>query len=267
MRRTAPLPCCCTDRSRRRNSSADEPTPDAIAAFEDVFRIADRRRMEPCRQRRLSRRDEHRRDERAVLDAPANGSLGGPLDRCGIDDRMVIDGYHLQHQIHRSGARIEKLQRDGNGTKSFARPGTRSAYIGRTICSPSILRKRERGEYGYKPRDGETSSGSRAFFRSYTGKKQKYMHHTLPLVWSGELRDSTKDFRIEATATSNGSRVRIVLPSSQKANFKNQFTNINMREELTTVSPKEGEELSEILSKAIQRRVNATGQTCNVTIN
>jgi len=44
-------------------------------------------------------------------------------------------------------------------------------------------------EYGYAPRSGETGNPHpKGFWASYSGRKQKYLHHKNPLVFAGDLQ-------------------------------------------------------------------------------
>ena len=111
-------------------------------------------------------------------------------------------------------------------------------------------------EYGYAPRSGDAGTpAADDFWTSYTGRKQYKFGHTLPLVLTGELRQCTLTFhRVEATATTNRSRCRVVLPMSQKANFRNPHSDprLDMREELTRISEPEAVELVAVHEVAFQ---------------
>jgi hypothetical protein len=88
-------------------------------------------------------------------------------------------------------------------------------------------------EYGYTPRKGERGSGRR-FKGSYTAYKLKKMGHTRPLEFSGRSRALAA--RENVTSTSKGGRARINAPA---LNFRNRFSQINMRDEMTRVSDAE----------------------------
>ncbi len=122
-------------------------------------------------------------------------------------------------------------------------------------------------EYGYKPRKGEAGNAdSKSFWRSYTGRKQKKYGHTRPLVWSGELEQLSRARRIEARAFSTRSKVRVIMPQAQKANFRNPHSQINMREELTTVSDAEVVEIAELHNQSMNERLNRHTGTQTTTI-
>lgn len=118
---------------------------------------------------------------------------------------------------------------------------------------PKHFTKEGAAEYGYEPRKGEQSGTSgKAFWRSYTGRKLKKFGHTLPLVFSGELRDKARTARIEATSKG----VRVFLTNAGKANFHHPKSTIDMRAELTRISIAEMRESTEILSAAIQEELD-----------
>lgn len=121
-------------------------------------------------------------------------------------------------------------------------------------------------EYEYTPRKGEESGvSSKAFWRSYTGRKKKAKGHTLPLVWSGETRSRARTARIEAYATrrKSGVRISLNLPALNRLSRK---SNINMREEMTTVSARESQVLIRYLNKLIDRRLKAIRRTATTVI-
>ena len=98
-------------------------------------------------------------------------------------------------------------------------------------------------EYGYKPRQGERGrQGAKGFSRSYTGRKLKKYGHTRPLELTGQSRASTRTRKV--TATSKGARVVMRAPA---LNFKARGSDINMNEEMRTISPAESKVLSRVL--------------------
>jgi len=116
-------------------------------------------------------------------------------------------------------------------------------------------------EYGYDPRKGERGNlGPKGFKRSYTGRKLAKWGHTRPLVWSGRSEQATRAARIHATATRNKSGVEIFM-NAPTLNLKNPHSQINMRAEMTRISPRETVELvrlhrrtSEALLRAIKTK-------------
>ena len=86
--------------------------------------------------------------------------------------------------------------------------------------------------YGYAQRKGEGTSGKK-FWRSYTGRKQKKWGHTRPLVFSGLSLVLTRKRNYSITKT----QITIRLPTG--FNRRNKHSNVNMRDEITTVLPQE----------------------------
>jgi len=107
-------------------------------------------------------------------------------------------------------------------------------------------------EYGYLPRKGEPGNPHpKGFWSSYMGRKQRLMRHQRPLEFSGELKNLSRVRRILTSATSNKSRLRIQMPAARKANFRHPRSRINMRAELTTVSPREATEDVRLFTRKI----------------
>lgn len=100
-------------------------------------------------------------------------------------------------------------------------------------------------EYGYTPRRGQSGNlGPEGFNRSYTGQKLRIKGHTRPLVWSGAsyLFVIASRNNVTATATRGNATARLRM-NAPALNFKNPRSRIDMRAELTTVSPREHQEM------------------------
>jgi hypothetical protein len=109
-------------------------------------------------------------------------------------------------------------------------------------------------EYGYHPREGEGGRpGEHGFRRTYTGRKLNKFNHTRPLEWSGESRKRTRTPRIVATATKGEAKVRVVM-NAPGLNRRYSGSPIDMRKELTTVSPPEGEQIRNVTSRFLGKR-------------
>ena len=126
---------------------------------------------------------------------------------------------------------------------------------------PKHFTKEGEREYGYEPRSGEESGQSgKAFWRSYTGRKLKKFGHTLPLVYSGDLRDRSRVARIE----NNPTGVKVVLTRANKANFHNPHSNIDMRAELTRISIDEAHQLTDVLESSLITKLDRFDVTVTV---
>jgi hypothetical protein len=98
-------------------------------------------------------------------------------------------------------------------------------------------------EYGYATRS-----------KKYTEQKRRKFGHTLPLVYSGQLRANVLSMP-EIRATSKG--VKVVLRNSQKANYRNPKGQANPAEELRQVSDREAVGLARAKDREMVRRIRA----------
>lgn len=93
--------------------------------------------------------------------------------------------------------------------------------------------------YGYTPRKGMNVSGN-AFWSTYTGKKQKYKGHVLPLVWSGESRRlataNPPDIR---TTKARGQATARLIQRARGLNRRNPNSSIRMNQEIIAVAETE----------------------------
>jgi hypothetical protein len=96
-------------------------------------------------------------------------------------------------------------------------------------------------EYGYEPRS-----------QRYTWRKLKTFGHTFPLVFTGESRERTRIRRI--TGTYKGSKVIMNAPS---LNYRHPNRSRTMREELTTISMKEGKRIAKLIARRLEVGFNA----------
>lgn len=122
-------------------------------------------------------------------------------------------------------------------------------------------------EYGYLPRAGETGNTRKKFWASYTGRKQRIMGHTLPLVWSGESMNLTKirKIRTKAEGFLTYSGCEVILPSPG-FNRRNPHSHINMREEVTAISQRDASTVVRGFEGEVNRRLNAIRGRKTVTI-
>ena len=97
-------------------------------------------------------------------------------------------------------------------------------------------------EAGYAARKGELiPRGSKAFQRSYTGRKLRMKHHTRPLEFSGETKEAVKQASI--TSTSKGGKAAYA--GASKFNFRHPKSKIRMSEEFSRITKREAQELGE----------------------
>lgn len=95
-------------------------------------------------------------------------------------------------------------------------------------------------KYGYATRS-----------KKYTRHKLKVMGHALPLVYTGQLRQSTR--MPEIRATSKG--VKVVLRGSQKAHLRPKHGRIRMADELRKISDAEAVRLAREKDAQMRKRL------------
>lgn len=120
---------------------------------------------------------------------------------------------------------------------------------------PKHFTKAGAREYAYTPRKGDTGSGTR-FTNSYTQRKIRKFGHANPLVYTGESRrmSELRDIR----ATSKGVRVVMRTP---RLNYKNKHSEVNAREELTRVTPREIQRLQAVFDERMQTLLDRISET------
>ena len=125
----------------------------------------------------------------------------------------------------------------------------------KTLHLPKHFTKGGAREYGYKPRKGESSLHK----GSYTYRKLRKFSHTLPLVYTGELRREALfgTRKIRVTSTSKEATVHIGLPS--KANWKNPHSQIDMLAELRAVSEAELAQMEFWLTEYVEAELRKEG--------
>jgi hypothetical protein len=107
--------------------------------------------------------------------------------------------------------------------------------------------------YGYTKRKGENlAKGSKAYRRSYTGRKERQMGHTDPLVFTGESKRESSRYRI--FATSKGARLSM---PTRKLNYRHPKSQIRMADELRRVLPSEEQAIAQRMSVRLARRLRA----------
>lgn len=108
-------------------------------------------------------------------------------------------------------------------------------------------------KYSYTPRKGQNlPRGSKAFWRSYSGRKLRSKGHLDPLKFTGTTYRLGKVARIVATRKQG----KVVLPRG--LNRKHPNSDVDMREEATRVLPSEAAHLREIVEAEFLRRLQTT---------
>lgn len=110
-------------------------------------------------------------------------------------------------------------------------------------------------EYGYAPRKGEGLSG-KAFWQSYTGRKNKQKGHMTPLVWSGEQQELAKIRDVRA-----GRKKARLVQHARGLNRRNPKSNIRMNDEIRIISEREVNINSEFAGKLLRKKYRAISGT------
>ena len=107
---------------------------------------------------------------------------------------------------------------------------------------------------GYQPRAGENLAyGSKAFWRSYYGRKIRQKKTRAPLVWSGKTRDATRlGFRLSSTRNVG----RVAYPSARVFNYR-PF----MAAEFRRITRQEAGELAKFFDEKLSARMSAFSET------
>lgn len=103
---------------------------------------------------------------------------------------------------------------------------------------------------GYALRKGEDKgTGTKEFFKSYTGRKFKKFGHTRPLEFTGRTRAAVRSANI--SSTSNGGKV--AYPGANVFNYHNPFSVPELRPnlEFRRVLPDEAEQLAKQFNSEI----------------
>ena len=117
-------------------------------------------------------------------------------------------------------------------------------------------------EYGYKRRKGELiAKSSPRYKRSYTGRKEAQFGHTDPLVFTGESKRASRQSNIRST----NSGVRVSLPGLRKFNFRHPRSQINMAEEMRTISEVEKLRLIQVHDQDTDQRLNSFRKVTTIT--
>lgn len=109
--------------------------------------------------------------------------------------------------------------------------------------------------YGYMARKGERlPRGSKAYKRSYTGRKEATKGHTRPLVYSGKSEQASEAYRVRGIGQGDaaGARVSMLTPT---LNYRHPKSQIRMADELRSTTPAEENELGRFLEARIALRL------------
>ena len=121
--------------------------------------------------------------------------------------------------------------------------------------------------YGYIARKGERlPRGSKAYERSYTGRKEAQVGHTRPLEFSGKSREASERYRVRGIGQGEAAGARVSMPTPT-LNYRHPKSQIRMADELRSVTPAEENELGRFLEArvALRLRTATVNQTKQLT--
>jgi hypothetical protein len=96
-------------------------------------------------------------------------------------------------------------------------------------------------EYGYTPRS-----------KRYEGRKKNYLRHARPLVYTGRSEERSHRRKYRIVSRGSRSELRIIIDAPQ-LNMRNPRSQVDMRKEMTTVSPRELRVLTRVFEETITR--------------
>lgn len=108
-------------------------------------------------------------------------------------------------------------------------------------------------EANYTRRKGELQPReSKAFRRSYTGRKLRLKGHTRPLEFSGKTRRAIR-FYSRLTSTSKGGKVSYA--GARVFNFRHPKSQVNMAVEFRRITPSEVVSLADFFNERLDQRL------------
>lgn len=114
-------------------------------------------------------------------------------------------------------------------------------------------------KYRYQPRRGEGGRGGNKWHRTYTGRKQRYKGHTLPLVWSGQSRREMIR-RIRITGTSK-SVAGTMYPPRYFWMYRKDLKQPDKADEATRITREEARHLASVHRKSLTDGLNKHNPT------
>lgn len=117
---------------------------------------------------------------------------------------------------------------------------------------------------GYKKRKGEGQPrGSKAWKRSYTGRKFAKYGHTRPLEWSGKTRDKIATQYRVASSSKWG---RVIYSGASKFSLRHPKSQIRMQEEFRRLLPEEEVQLGEVYDRRLDQLMGEDDSSTTVRV-
>ena len=121
-------------------------------------------------------------------------------------------------------------------------------------------------EYGYAARQGEPGRPGKNFRSTYTGRKLREHGHTRPLEFTGDSRhDAETQVSIDAVATKGQGRVRVKM-NAPGFNRRYKGSVIDMRAEVTRISARDSDELTDVGGDDLKRRFKSISDRTQTTV-
>lgn len=125
--------------------------------------------------------------------------------------------------------------------------------------TPNRFTKSHAEQAGYGKRKGENlPRGSRAYRRSYTGRKERVKGHTRPMVLSGDTERDVTRSRPSVTASKNGAILRY--PKARKLNYRHPKSRLRPSEEFGRITSQEATEAGTQQDKHLQAELDRRDQ-------
>lgn len=136
----------------------------------------------------------------------------------------------------------------GRGLKSSFNAASKTSWHRTTVHFHATMREARfdpdhQREAGFAQRKGQgLPRGSKAYNRSYTGRKEKRFGHTRALEFTGDTRRAIRAASI--SSTSKGGKASY--PGASKFSFRHPRSRIRMQDEFRRILPAEATELAEV---------------------
>lgn len=150
----------------------------------------------------------------------------------------------------------------GRGLKSAFNAASKTAWYAAALHFHTELRDRRFEEdhqraAGFALRKGQgMAKGSKAYRRSYTGRKEARFGHTRALEFTGETRKAVRSASISSTSN----RGRAAYRGASKFSFRHPKSRIRMQDEFRRLLDSEIRELAEVYDRELDKEWDAAAR-------
>lgn len=154
-------------------------------------------------------------------------------------------------------ARIRERGATPRGMRKAFNAAARAAWYATALFFHSVYRDRRfteehAREAGYARRKGELlTRGTKAFERSYTGRKLRLFGHTRPLEFSGRTRAQVRAASISSTSKMG----KAAYPGASKFSFRHPKSKIRMQDEFRRITDREADELGQYFDEQLDQEL------------